>query len=84
VRVTANSTDPIRRTIGLVRPRTATLFMLVSALMGLERTKDAFAHASESKCRFYSYGDRSPLIPWRRFLLLNARLLAERRCSLES
>ena len=41
----------------------STLFMLVSALMGLERMKDVYAHAIENEYRFYSYGDSSPLIP---------------------
>ena len=37
--------------------------MLVSALMGLERMKQAYAHAIERHYRFYSYGDASLLIP---------------------
>ncbi len=41
----------------------STLFMLVSALMGLERMKDVYAHAIENSYRFYSYGDSSLLIP---------------------
>jgi S-adenosylmethionine:tRNA ribosyltransferase-isomerase len=41
----------------------STLFMLVSALMGLELTKAAFAHAIEQGYRFYSYGDSSLLLP---------------------
>ena len=40
-----------------------TLFMLVSALMGLELMKQAYAHAIESDYRFYSYGDGSLLLP---------------------
>ena len=39
------------------------LFMLVSALMGLERMQAAYAHAIESGYRFYSYGDASLLLP---------------------
>ncbi|MGL1664057.1 S-adenosylmethionine:tRNA ribosyltransferase-isomerase, partial [Vibrio parahaemolyticus] len=35
----------------------STLFMLVSALMGLERMQTAYRHAIESGYRFYSYGD---------------------------
>ncbi len=35
----------------------STLFMLVSAFSGLERMKDAYAHAIRSGYRFYSYGD---------------------------
>jgi len=57
-----------RATDGLITnfhlPR-STLFMLVSALMGLERMKTAYAHAIESGYRFYSYGDGSLLLPAR-------------------
>jgi S-adenosylmethionine:tRNA ribosyltransferase-isomerase len=41
----------------------STLFMLVSALMGLERMQAAYAHAIENGYRFYSYGDASLLVP---------------------
>ena len=41
----------------------STLFMLVSALMGLDRMKAAYAHAIEREYRFYSYGDASLLLP---------------------
>jgi len=41
----------------------STLFMLVSALMGLERMRGAYAHAIENGYRFYSYGDASLLLP---------------------
>jgi S-adenosylmethionine:tRNA ribosyltransferase-isomerase len=41
----------------------STLFMLVSALMGLETMQAAYRHAIESDYRFYSYGDSSLLIP---------------------
>ena len=41
----------------------STLFMLVSALMGLETMKTAYAHAIEHGYRFYSYGDSSLLLP---------------------
>ena len=41
----------------------STLFMLVSALMGLEVMKSAYAHAIETGYRFYSYGDASLLLP---------------------
>ena len=43
----------------------STLFMLVSALMGLELMKEAYAHAIENGYRFYSYGDASLLLPAR-------------------
>jgi S-adenosylmethionine:tRNA ribosyltransferase-isomerase len=41
----------------------STLFMLVSALMGLEVMKSAYTHAVEAGYRFYSYGDASLLLP---------------------
>jgi len=41
----------------------STLFMLVSALMGLERMQAAYAHAIAGEYRFYSYGDASLLLP---------------------
>jgi S-adenosylmethionine:tRNA ribosyltransferase-isomerase len=41
----------------------STLFMLVSALAGLERMKRAYAHAIRSGYRFYSYGDACLLFP---------------------
>jgi len=41
----------------------STLFMLVSALMGIERMQDAYAHAIGAGYRFYSYGDASLLLP---------------------
>ena len=41
----------------------STLFMLVSALMGLDRMKAAYAYAIENGYRFYSYGDASLLLP---------------------
>jgi len=43
----------------------STLFMLVSALMGLEAMRTAYAHAIASGYRFYSYGDASLLLPLR-------------------
>jgi S-adenosylmethionine:tRNA ribosyltransferase-isomerase len=43
----------------------STLFMLVSALMGLERMQAAYAHAIREDYRFYSYGDASLLLPER-------------------
>jgi S-adenosylmethionine:tRNA ribosyltransferase-isomerase len=44
----------------------STLFMLVSALMGLDVMKGAYAHAIAGGYRFYSYGDASLLLPKRR------------------
>jgi S-adenosylmethionine:tRNA ribosyltransferase-isomerase len=35
----------------------STLFMLVAAFAGLDRMKDAYAHAVRERYRFYSYGD---------------------------
>ena len=43
----------------------STLFMLVSALMGLDLMKAAYAHAIAAGYRFYSYGDGSLLLPQR-------------------
>ena len=40
----------------------STLFMLVSALMGLDVMKAAYAHAIGAGYRFYSYGDASLLL----------------------
>ena len=44
----------------------STLFMLVSALMGLDVMQEAYAHAIAEEYRFYSYGDASLLLPKRR------------------
>ena len=41
----------------------STLFMLVSALMGLETMQSAYRHAIAEGYRFYSYGDSSLLLP---------------------
>lgn len=43
----------------------STLFMLVSALMGLDVMKRAYVHAIDESYRFYSYGDSSLLLPGR-------------------
>jgi len=43
----------------------SSLFMLVSALMGLDRMQAAYAHAIAQEYRFYSYGDSSLLLPER-------------------
>ena len=39
----------------------STLFMLICAVAGTERMKDAYRHAIEQRYRFYSYGDSSIL-----------------------
>ena len=39
----------------------STLFMLVSAFIGLDRAREVYAHAIASGYRFYSYGDASLL-----------------------
>lgn len=41
----------------------STLFMLVSALMGVDRMQSIYKHAIANDYRFYSYGDSSLLIP---------------------
>ncbi|WP_102224718.1 tRNA preQ1(34) S-adenosylmethionine ribosyltransferase-isomerase QueA [Acidimangrovimonas sediminis] len=41
----------------------STLMMLVSALMGKDRIDRVYAHAIETRYRFFSYGDSSLLIP---------------------
>lgn len=41
----------------------STLFMLVSALSGLETMQAAYAHAIQHEYRFYSYGDACLLFP---------------------
>jgi S-adenosylmethionine:tRNA ribosyltransferase-isomerase len=41
----------------------STLIMLVSALIGAERTKKLYTHAVSQRYRFFSYGDASLLIP---------------------
>lgn len=41
----------------------STLFMLVSAMMGLDVMKRAYAHAVEERYRFFSYGDACLLLP---------------------
>jgi S-adenosylmethionine:tRNA ribosyltransferase-isomerase len=43
----------------------STLFMLVSAMMGLDVMKRAYAEAIASGYRFYSYGDACLLMPAR-------------------
>jgi S-adenosylmethionine:tRNA ribosyltransferase-isomerase len=41
----------------------STLFMLVSAVMGLDVMKRAYAHAVKERYRFFSYGDACLLLP---------------------
>ena len=41
----------------------STLMMLVSAVMGMERIRDIYAHAIAGGYRFFSYGDASLLLP---------------------
>lgn len=41
----------------------STLFMLVSAFCGVDRMREAYAHAISNGYRFYSYGDASLLFP---------------------
>lgn len=41
----------------------STLLMLVSALIGIDRMRQVYAHAVASGYRFFSYGDSSLLIP---------------------
>lgn len=41
----------------------STLFMLVSAVSGLETMREAYRHAIENGYRFYSYGDACLLFP---------------------
>lgn len=41
----------------------STLFILVSAMMGLDVMKRAYAHAVAERYRFYSYGDACLLLP---------------------
>lgn len=41
----------------------STLFMLVSALMGLDVMKRAYVHAVKERYRFFSYGDACLLLP---------------------
>ncbi|MEM8555208.1 MAG: tRNA preQ1(34) S-adenosylmethionine ribosyltransferase-isomerase QueA, partial [Pseudomonadota bacterium] len=44
----------------------STLMMLVSALMGLDTIRAAYAHAIANQYRFFSYGDASLLLPKKR------------------
>ena len=41
----------------------STLLMLVSALMGVDRIRQVYAHAIAERYRFFSYGDSSLLLP---------------------
>jgi S-adenosylmethionine:tRNA ribosyltransferase-isomerase len=53
-----NAIDALMTNFHLPR---STLFMLVSALCGLDVMKAAYAHAINTGYRFYSYGDGSLL-----------------------
>ncbi|MFG6591001.1 tRNA preQ1(34) S-adenosylmethionine ribosyltransferase-isomerase QueA [Sulfitobacter sp. 1A12157] len=55
-----NVTDGLMTNFHLPR---STLMMLVSALMGVQRVKDIYAHAIGEGYRFFSYGDSSLLLP---------------------
>ncbi len=54
------ATDALMTNFHLPR---STLFMLVSALMGHDTMRSAYAHAIAENYRFYSYGDASLLLP---------------------
>ena len=41
----------------------STLMMLVSALVGVQRMREVYAHAIAERYRFFSYGDASLLLP---------------------
>jgi S-adenosylmethionine:tRNA ribosyltransferase-isomerase len=41
----------------------STLMMLVSAVLGLDRIREVYAHAIAQGYRFFSYGDASLLLP---------------------
>lgn len=41
----------------------STLMMLVSALIGMDRTRALYSHAISNRYRFYSYGDGSIIFP---------------------
>jgi S-adenosylmethionine:tRNA ribosyltransferase-isomerase len=43
----------------------STLFMLVAAFAGLERMREAYAHAAAARYRFFSYGDACLIHPAR-------------------
>jgi S-adenosylmethionine:tRNA ribosyltransferase-isomerase len=51
----------------------STLFMLVSALAGLDEMRAAYAHAIANNYRFYSYGDASLL--WRKIKFFDKDIL---------
>ncbi|MDF3382775.1 MULTISPECIES: tRNA preQ1(34) S-adenosylmethionine ribosyltransferase-isomerase QueA [Sulfitobacter] len=57
---TFNVTDGLMTNFHLPK---STLMMLVSALMGVQRVKDIYAHAIGEGYRFFSYGDSSLLLP---------------------
>ena len=53
----------LRYVSSILQPIWLNLFMLVSALMGLDTMQAAYRHAIASGYRFYSYGDGSLLLP---------------------
>jgi S-adenosylmethionine:tRNA ribosyltransferase-isomerase len=55
-----NATDGLITNFHLPK---STLLMLVSALMGMDKMQEIYAHAIENKYRFFSYGDSSLLLP---------------------
>lgn len=55
-----NATDGLITNFHLPK---STLLMLVSALMGMKKMQEIYAHAIENKYRFFSYGDASLLLP---------------------
>ncbi len=54
------ATDALMTNFHLPR---STLMMLVSALMGVARMREVYAHAIAQRYRFFSYGDASLLLP---------------------
>ncbi len=54
------TTDALMTNFHLPR---STLMMLVSALMGMDRIREIYAHAIAERYRFFSYGDASLLLP---------------------
>ena len=57
----------------------STLFMLVCALLGLDRMQSAYAHAIAGEYRFYSYGDASSAVPSCRVSRFTFAIYGDRR-----